>query len=455
VERAVMLFRIALLIACCIALPPSVAQTGINTNSSAPPASAYRAQVATEWYQLALQLTQQTPGFSPPVASRALAYLGVTLYESVVPGMPAYQSLAGQLNELKSLPPVQPDEPLHWPTVANAAMATMTRMMFSNASAENKARIDVLERNLPQKYGQDFDPSVVSVESSQRSQTYGRLLAMAIQTWARTDGGHEAWAPLRRGQAVYVPPSGDGKWAATPPAFAPPLLPYWGKVRAFALKSASVCPVTAPHAFSEEPQSAFYKEASEVLAISKAATQAQRQFALYWADDPLKTPTPAGHWVFIATDLLIEQQATLAQAAATYAPLNIAMADAFIAAWHAKYQHNVMRPVTFVQLALDSGWTPTLMPTPPFPEYPSGHSVQSSAAAGVLSAVFGRETKFTDNTHNDRGWGPRTFASFHAAAEEAALSRLYAGIHFRQGVEAGQQQGACVAERVLALKLKP
>jgi membrane-associated phospholipid phosphatase len=446
-----MVLRVAMCMACWIVMSTSVAQP----STSAPPASAYRAQVATEWFQLALQLTQQTPGFSPPVASRALAYLGVTLYESVVPGMPGYQSLAGQLNELKSLPPVQPDEPLHWPTVANASMATMTRMMYSNASAENKARIDVLERNLPQKYGQDFDPSVVSVEISQRSQTYGRLLAMAIQTWARTDGGHEAWAPLRRGQAVYVPPSGDGKWAATPPAFAPPLLPYWGSVRAFALKSASVCPVASPHAFSEAPQSAFYREATEVLAISKAATQAQRQFALYWADDPLKTPTPAGHWVFIATDLLNEQQASLAQAAATYAPLTIAMADAFIATWHAKYQHNVMRPVTFVQLALDSAWTPTLMPTPPFPEYPSGHSVQSSAAAGVLSAVFGRETKFTDNTHNDRGWGPRTFASFNAAAAEAALSRLYAGIHFRQGVEAGQKQGACVAERSLALKLKP
>lgn len=108
------------------------------------PAASYSAQVATEWFSLALQLTQQTPGFSPPVASRALAYLGLTLYESVVPGMPQHRSLAGQLNELQSLPWAQPDEVLHWPTVANAALATMTRMMFPNASAENKARIDLL-----------------------------------------------------------------------------------------------------------------------------------------------------------------------------------------------------------------------------------------------------------------------------------------------------------------------
>ena len=122
-------------------------------------ATDYSANVATEWFQLALLLTQQTPGFSPPVASRALAYMGLALYESVVPGMPQYQSLAGQLNELKSLPLAQPDEPLHWPTVANASLATMTRIMFASASAENKARIDLLQRSLPLKYSGDFDPS--------------------------------------------------------------------------------------------------------------------------------------------------------------------------------------------------------------------------------------------------------------------------------------------------------
>jgi PAP2 superfamily len=417
-------------------------------------ASTYRAHVATEWFQLALQLTQQTPGFSPPVASRALAYLGLTLYESIVPGIAQFQSLAGQLNELQSLPLAQPDEPMHWPTVANASMATMTRMMFSNASAENKGRIDLLERNLPLKYAQDFDPSVVSIEVINRSQTFGKLMAMAIMTWARTDGGHEAWGPIRRTREVYVPPSGNGKWSATPPAFAAPLLPYWGGVRPFALLEADQCPADLPVEYSEDPKSAFYKEAAEVLSVSKAATQEQRQVALYWADDPGKTPTPAGHWVYIATDVLIQGQASLAKAAETYARLNLAMADAFIAGWHTKYKHNVLRPVTYIQLAMDSVWVPSLMHTPPFPEYPSGHSLQSSAAATVLNQLFGADTSFIDNTHNDRGWGPRTFKSFDAAAQEAALSRLYAGIHFRMGVIAGQKQGVCIGTHLLKLRFK-
>jgi hypothetical protein len=118
-----------------------------------------------------------------------------------------------------------------------------------------------------------------------------------------------------------------------------------------------------------------------------------------------KTPTPAGHWEFLANDLLIKNQSSLAQAAHTFVQLNIAMTDAFIAAWQAKYTYNLLRPVTYIQLALESSWTPSLMPTPPFPEYPSGPSVQSSAAAVILNQRFGANSPFVDNTHNDRGWG--------------------------------------------------
>lgn len=430
---------------------PAPTQAGAVASASRPPQT-YSARVATEWFTLALQLVQQTPGFSPPVAARALGYLGLTLYESVAPGSPTHRSLAGQLNELTSLPWAQPDEALHWPTVANAALATMTRMMFPTASAENKGRIDLLERSLPLRLGADFDPASITVEMTQRSTSFGRLMAMAIMTWARTDGGHEAWGPLRRGRERYVPPSGAGQWTATPPDFAPPLLPYWGSNRPFVLGVGGDCPAPAPPAYSEVPGSPFFLEGQEVHRIATAATQSQRQFALYWADDPGKTPTPAGHWTYIAGDLLLLRKASLIDAADTYARLGLAMSDAFVAAWKEKYARNLLRPVTYVQLVIDSDWVPTLMHTPPFPEYPSGHSVQSSAAAGVLSAAFGARTSFVDNTHNDRGWGPRQFESFQAAADEAALSRLYAGIHFRSGVTGGQVQGRCVAAKVQGLK---
>jgi len=444
----------AWMLGACVLLTPARAQTQ-PTSPLAPPASAYSSAVAYEWFYLVSQLLQQTPGNSPPVAARTLGYLGLTLYESVVPGMPGHQSLAGQLNELSSLPWAQPDEPLHWPTVANASMAMMTRMMFSNVSAENKGRIDLLERSLPLKYPDDFDPATVTADITNRSETFGKLMAMAIMTWARTDGGHEAWGPLRRTRANYVPPSGPGNWSATPSKYLPPLLSWWGEVRPFVLKSAQDC-VPPPHPpYAEESDSPFYRAAKEVFDISNAATQEQRQFALYWADDPGKTPTPAGHWSYIANDLLRAQKADLGRAASTHVLLNMAMSDAFVAGWAAKYRYSLIRPVTYIQLFIDSNWVTPLFTTPNFPEYPSGHSVQSSAAAGVLERQFGKDLKFVDNTHNDRGWGPRTFPSFNAAANEASLSRMYAGIHFRFGSEGGQTQGRCVAQKVLALRLQP
>lgn len=446
---------LSLLAGACMALAPLPAAAQAEDAVIAKPASTFSSGVVYDWYALTFQLIQQTPGFSPPVAARAMAYISLSLYESVVPGMPGYQTLAGQLNDLSSLPWAQPDEPLHWPTVANASMATMVRMMFPTASPDNKARIDLLERSLPLKYTQDFDPNTITADITNRSETFGKLMAMAIMTWARTDGGHEAWGPVRRSRAIYVPPSGTGKWTATPPAFAAPLLPYWGQNRPFVIKNATECPAPPPPAYSEEPGSAFYKDGQEVYQIAKAATQEQRQFALYWADDAGKTPTPAGHWAYIANDLLRARKADLGTAAEAFARLNLAMSDAFVAAWATKYSLSVIRPVTYIQLVIDSNWVPTLLPTPPFPDYPSGHAVQSSSAQAVLSRVFGANTEFVDNTHNDRGWGPRTFKSFKAAADEAAMSRVYGGIHYRFSSEGGKPQGLCVANKVLALKFKP
>jgi membrane-associated phospholipid phosphatase len=409
--------------------------------------------VATEWFKLVLPAIQQTPGQSPPVAARTLAYLGLGLYEAVVPGMPGYRTLAGQLNELESLHGVQPDEPLHWPTVANATLAALTRMLLPNSPAEWINRIDALERGMPIAQAADFNPAQRTPEVIIRSETHGRLLAMAVMTWARTDGGHDVLGARRlRTDAAYVSPSGPGAWVPTPPKFARPLLPYWGSNRPF-IRDAR-CTLPGPPRYDETPGSAFYREAEEVRKAVSDASENQRRVALYWADDPGKTPTPAGHWAWILTDLLRDRKANLAQAAESYARVNIAMSDAFVAGWKAKYEINLLRPVTFIQSAFDSAWLPPLMETPAFPEYPSGHSLQSAAAAAVLEAIFGANTPFDDRTHNDRGWGPRRFESFRAAAEEAALSRLYAGIHFRSAIEHGSAMGRCIGAAALALRTR-
>lgn len=422
-----------------------------HAQAQAPDATRHSAAVATEWFRVVLPAIQQTPGQSPPVAARTLAYLGLGLYESVLGGLPGQRSLAGQLNELESLPAAQPDEVLHWPTVANATLAALTHMLLPNAPADWKARFEALERNMPVAQAADFDPVQRTPEVIIRSETHGKLLAMALMTWARTDGGHDVLGARRtRLDAAYVSPSGPGAWVPTPPRFARPLLPNWGSNRPF-MTTLERCRPPGPPRYDETPGSAFHREAAEVLKAGVSPTEEQRRVALYWADDPGKTPTPAGHWAWILTDLLRDRKATLAVAAEQYARLTIGMSDAFVATWKVKYETNLLRPVTYVQLALDANWVPPLMETPPFPEYPSGHSVQSGAAAALLESFYGKGTPFEDRTHNDRGWGPQRFASFAAAAEQAAFSRLYAGIHFRSAVEHGATMGRCIGAQALAL----
>lgn len=415
-------------------------------------ASRYSAAVATEWFRVVLPAIQQTPGQSPPVAARTLAYLGLGLYESILAGLPGQRSFAGQLVELESLPAAQPDEVLHWPTVANATLAALTQMLLPNAPPDWKARFEALERNMPVAQPADFDPAQRTPEVIIRSETHGKLLAMALMTWARTDGGHDAIGPRRtRLDAAYVSPSGLGAWVPTPPRFARPLLPNWGANRPFMPNAQQRCAPPGPPKYDETPGSPFHREADEVRRDGVQPTEEQRRVALYWADDPLKTPTPAGHWAWILTDLLRDRKANLATAAEQYARMTVAMSDAFVATWKVKYQLNLLRPVTYIQLAFDSNWVPPLMETPPFPEYPSGHSVQSGSAAAVLEAFYGRDTAFEDRAHNDRGWGPQRFRSFAAAAEQAAVSRLYAGIHFRSAIEHGTTMGRCIGAQALAL----
>ena len=235
----------------------------------------------------------------------------------------------------------------------------------------------------------------------------------------------------------------------TPPGYQPPLLPYWGLNRPFVLSSGEECPAPLPIPYSEDPSSKFYAEEMEVYTTVKSLTPEQRAIALFWADDAGKTFTPPGHSVSIATQVLQGKNASLALAAETYARVGIAVADAFIVCWHTKYTYDVIRPISYIRSVIDPSWNSPYITdpvvTPAFPEYTSGHSVQSMAAATVLTALFGDDYRFTDNT--DLAWGrpARTFGSFFAAANEAAISRLYAGVHCRAAIEAGTQQGSASA----------
>lgn len=409
-----------------------------------PTAEAYEADVATAWFDQTLRLIRQTPGFSPPVASRALAYTGVSLFESLVPGITDGRSLAGQVRGLQPLPMAGRNAAYDWAIVANSALADIVRHLFPTASAEDRATINGLEAGVLAGVRHGVPLGVV-----RRSIDRGHQVAAAIFEWSTTDGGHEGFS---NNFPLYVPPVGPGLWVPTPPEFLSALQPYWGSCRTFAIPSGAACRPGPPTAYDEDPTSRFFDEAYEVYAAVNGLTDEQRAIALFWSDDPGITVTPPGHSVSILSQTLLQRGASLAEAAIAYAKLGMAVADAFICCWHTKFRVNLLRPITYVRSLIDPVWS-SLLTTPPFPEYTSGHSVQSGAAATVLTDLFG-DAAFTDHTHDDRGLPSRSFRSFWEAADEAAISRLYGGIHFRPAIELGLEQGRCVGEHVNGLRLR-
>jgi hypothetical protein len=407
-----------------------------------PGADEFDAEVATAWFDFSRELVRQTPGFTPPVASRVFGYAGIALYEAVVPGMEGYRSLAGVLAGLAPLPAAGHNRAYDWPTVANAALATALRGLFPSSQS---AAIDAIEARVEAGLRGVLPPGIL-----ERSKRRGAEVAAAALEWAKGDGGHEGY--LRNFPASYVPPVGPGLWVPTPPGFLPALQPFWGRNRCFALVASADCPPGPHPPYSEDPASRFHAEALEVYETVNALTPEQDTIARFWSDDSGATATPPGHSLSIATQVLRREGASLAAAAETYAKVGIAVCDAFVACWHQKFVYNLLRPVTYLR-RLDPDWLPVLV-TPPFPEYPSGHSVQSGAACQVLSDLFGDGYAFVDHTHDARGFAPRGFGSFFEAAEEAAISRLYGGIHFRAAIERGLDQGRCIGQAVSALTLR-
>lgn len=442
----VMAFVLMLLQACQPTDPvepdPTPATTGRAANE-------YNADVATKWAELQLKLTKTTPGFTPPVASRAYGYAGLTMYEAVVPGIKDGKSLAGQLQGLTALPQPESGKTYNWALSANAAQATLMKSLYPTTSAANKALIDSLESALQMQL-KESDEAVI-----QRSTNFGQQIANALFDWSKSDGGHEGYA--RNFPANYVVATGAGLWQATENGQRIPMQPYWGQNRTF-VRANNTLPMPKPLTYSTDVKSATFAQYLDVYNKSKSLTQTEKEIAVWWADNPSETFTPPGHSYNIARIAVITAKADLAKAAETFVRTGISVADAFILCWRCKYTYNNLRPYTYVRLAIDPAWVP-FWPAPPFPGYPSGHATQSSSAATVLTALYGEGFAFTDDSHIGRpkdtkrevDFKPRSFKSFAEAAQESADSRFYGNIHTRQDNETGLTEGKKIGANINAL----
>lgn len=404
-------------------------------------------QVLTQWYRLVLELVRHTPTYSPPIASRAFAYIGITAWEVTASGTPGLHSLSGQLNAMPP-PPARAEGSYDEAVVVQAALTAAVRDFFGNTGPTGQRAMEAMARKQREMVVAGLARDVVV-----RSEAYGQAVAAHVLAWSAGDGGavvENMGFPyeysLQDGPAHWVPTSATRQQQA-------PLLPNWGNNRPLAMPGGASCPLPPPPDYSEDPASAFYAEAKEVQDVSAILTDEQKTIARFWSDDPMLSPTPPGHWISIALQILARDKAGIAPSAEILARLGIAVSDAFIGCWNSKFQYDLVRPVTYIRRVIDPAFQPLLI-TPPFPEYPSGHSTQSGAAAVVLTDFFGQNFAFTDATHADDGIAPRDFPSFDAAATEAALSRLYGGIHFRAAIDRGLDQGRCIGAHVSALKMK-
>jgi PAP2 superfamily len=400
------------------------------------------------WYDLTLELVRHTATYSPPVASRAFAYMGITAFEAVASGSNNLVSLGGQLPGLAGLPARNSKQRYDEAVVMHAAMSQAVHSFFQKTGPTGKRAISAVAAKLSAAVVPHVKASTLK-----RSTEFGAAVASHIFKWSNQDGGHEI--KLMGFDSDYKIDASPAHWKPTSTIGLQqkPLLPMWGNNRTFGTANGATCSLPPPPTYSEDKASPFYKEALEVYDVVKALTPEQKLIARFWSDDPMLSPTPPGHWLFIALDILKAKNASIEDSVDVMARLGMAVSDAFVACWASKYQYDLLRPVTYIKKVIDKNWEPLLI-TPPFPEYPSGHSTQSGAAATVLTQFFGDNFSFEDKTHVREKYAGRPFKNFWHAANEAGISRLYGGIHFRAAIDRGLDQGRCVGAAVNALKTR-
>lgn len=397
----------------------------------------YDADIAVDWMKLIYELVRDER-LNAPEASRIYAYAGVALYEAVAPAIPGNFSVGGQLQGLQMLPFPEEDLEYDWPAVANGSLSTVTQGLFADGSETALNRIEAMRQT-------QTDARLGAVEEAvvERSLALGDQIGSALLDWIADDNydtTRDMVYELRAGDPSFWVETTENQHAQEP---------YWGTIRPFGLSYAEQCHVPLRMEFSSDPNSTFYLQAAEVLNTGDQLIEEQREIARFWVDTPGITGAPSGHWLMIETQFVEQYNIPLSRAAEMYMLVNSALADAFISSWSLKYEVNLIRPETYIQQYQRRNWAPYIQ-TPPFPEYPSGHSVASGAAAEVLTTMFG-QVAFTDRTPIINGHEnlQRSFTSFEAAASEAAISRMYGGIHFRAAIENGLRQGRCVGQIVL------
>ena len=409
----------------------------------------YQNAITDGTYQIAAQnkLTEIIINdiFSPPVASRIYAYPSIAAYEVAVLSDQRYKSLMGQLNGFEKTS-FDTTGQIYYPLASLAAYYKVaTALIFSeNLMNEHrdKAYSEIKDKGIPSKV---FEQSI----------KLGQEVADYVIAYYKKDNYHES-----RSFEKYTVSNDPSTWQPTPPSYHEGIEPHWNKIRTFYLDSAAQFKTIPGTEFSTDPESKFYKEAEEVFKVVNELNKEQKDIAMFWDCNPYKVNvkghvmfaekkiTPGGHWMGIAAISSKTAGQDWKGTTETLAFTSIAIFDAFIACWDEKYRSVLIRPETYINRYIDEDWLP-LLQTPPFPEYTSGHSVASNSAAEALTSLFGEPFHFVDSTEVAYGLPVREFDSFRQAADEAAISRLYGGIHYMPAIVNGSDKGKKIGNHLI------
>lgn len=393
--------------------------------------------------------------FSPPVASRIYVYPNIASYEIIANESDAYNSLAGQVKGLTKIPQSEDAN------VNTQLSALIAHIEVSKSLVFSEDKIAQFRDSL---YGIWSKKNKVQFEASKE---YALQVASHIKEWITTDNYNQT----RTMPKYNVDASDPSRWQPTPPAYMDGIEPHWKKIRTMSLDSAAQFKPKSHPKFSLKKGSDFYKELIEVYDVSNRITKEgddseEIEIAQFWDCNPYvsvtrghfmfatKKITPGAHWIGITKIASDKADLSFDETIYAFTKTSIGIFDAFISCWDEKYRSNLIRPETLINQHIDEKWKPILQ-TPPFPEYTSGHSVVSGSASTVLTSIFGDGFKFDDDTEVPYGLPIRSFESFNKAAEEAAISRLYGGIHYMAAIDDGLLQGRNVGNWVInILKMK-
>ncbi|MCS7000178.1 MAG: hypothetical protein NZ481_04795 [Candidatus Kapabacteria bacterium] len=399
--------------------------------------------LATQWYDCATWCIEQHSTFADPIAARVYAYMGIALYQSLVHGMPGYRSLEGQVAGLQDLPrPDTAGKRYYWVLVANAAIAELLRGMFPRSSHEVFRRIDALESaNVAERWLVERDTAML-----ERSVAYGKEIAHRLLDIARQDGGDKAWESLFSPAAVLPPIPGG--WRPTTSEYPHPLLPQWGAVRLLVVQDTAIDP---PPPYAIEPGSLYRTAADSLYRRVKRATELDLDVARYWINSFGRPPTFPGHLMRIATRLIRTGPYRMGFGAVVYLQLGIAMHDAYVLTWRAKYRYPLARPETYIRDNIDRTYRPPL-PSPPTPEYVSERAVVSTTVLRLLQHAF-REPypmieRISDRTHVERGMLERDWGSLTALWEEIIAADRWSGMHYDFSIAVGIQLGERISRQI-------